>query len=125
MKGLKRNKRPFYYYLYKDRIPIIDEDGHRTGEYTLGYHPPVMVQGNISAGNGDAQVDLFGTGITYNKVIVLDTVDCPIDETTLLCVDIAPQPYNPLEVPVHDYIVKAVAKSLNTTAIAIELVHPE
>lgn len=125
MRGLRRNKRTFHYYLYNDRIPILDERGHKTGEYTLSYHPPVECKGNISAGNGDAQVELFGTGITYNKVIIVDDVNCPITETSLLCVDICPRPYNPCDVPPHDYVVKAVAKSLNSVAIAISMVNAD
>lgn len=122
MRVLKRNKKPFYYYIYKDKVPIVDENGHKTGEYTLTYYPPVQCKGNISAGGGDAQVELFGTNISYSKVILLDDVSSPITETTLLCVDIPPADYNPDNVPAHDYVVKAVAKSLNSVAIAISLV---
>lgn len=125
MKGLKRNKKTFYYYLYDGKVPVVDDDGNRTGEYVLGYHEPVECKGNISAGNGDAQVELFGTGVTYNKVIVLDDIKCPITETTLLCIDIPPQEYVPNEVPNHDYIVKAVARSLNSVAIAISQVNAD
>lgn len=122
MRILARNRQKFYYYLYKDRVPLYDENGNRTGEYTLTYHPAVECKGNISAGSGDAQVELFGTDIQYSKVIVLDDVKCPIDETTLLCVDIEPQSYDESGVPVYDYYVTAVAKSLNSVAIAINKV---
>lgn len=122
MRTLARNRRKFYYYLYKGKVPLYDTNGNRTGEYTLTYCPAVKCRGNISAGSGDVQVELFGTDVQYSKVIVLDDVKCPIDETTLLCVDIEPQPYDEMGVPAYDYYVTAVAKSLNSVAIAINKV---
>lgn len=125
MRTLERNKKGFYYYLYKGKVSLRDENDFRTGEEVLTYHPPVFCKGNISAGNGDAQAELFGSNVSYEKVIVLDDINCPIDETTLLCVDISPKLYNENETPAHDYIVKAVAKSLNVFAIAISKETPD
>lgn len=122
MRCLTKNKRPFYYYLYHDKKPIVDADGNKTGEYTLLYHRGVECHGNISAGSGDAQTELFGNNIRYEKVIVIDDPNCPIDENTVLCIDIKPCPYSDVETPKHDYIVKAVAKSLNSVSIAISKV---
>lgn len=122
MRILARNRRKFYYYLYKGKTALYDDNGHRTGEYTLSYETAVECMGNVSAGTGDAQVELFGTDIQYSRVIVLDDVNCPIDETTLLCVDIEPQSYDGTGVPVYDYYVTAVAKSINSVAIAINKV---
>lgn len=122
MRCLNRNKQTFYYYLYKDKIPVLDEDGNKTGEYILTYDRPVECRANISAGSGDAQIELFGTEITYNKVIVIDDPKCPIDVSTLICIDVKPKFYSANTTPVHDYIVKAVARSLNSVSIAISKV---
>lgn len=122
MRCLKRNKRTFYYYLYRDKIPTVDSDGNKTGEYTLIYDRAVSCEGNISAGNGEAQIELFGTNLVYEKVIVIDDIHCPIDENSVLCIDIVPKPYSSTETPEHDYVVKAVAKSLNSVSIAISKV---
>jgi len=122
MKCLKRNKQRFYYYLYKDKVPVTDDEGNKTGEYVLTYDRPVECWGNISAGSGDAQIELFGTSITYNKVIVLDNPKCPIDVSTLICIDIQPKSYSANTTPLHDYVVKAVARSLNGVSIAISKV---
>lgn len=123
MRCLKKNKQTFYYYLYGGKQPIKDAEGNLTGENAVAYLEPVEMQGNISAGSGDAQVELFGTNITFDKVIVLDDINCPIDTNSLLCLDITPQPYTPGETPEHDYIVKAVATSLNSVSIAISKVN--
>ena len=125
MRTLKKNQRSFYYYLYRDKVDAVDKDGYQTGEKVLRYHVPVECKGNISAGVGEKQVELFGSNVKYERVIIVDDINCPIDENSLLCVDIQPEPYNPNETPVHDYIVKAIAKSLNVFAIAISKEVPD
>lgn len=125
MRTLKKNQRSFYYYLYRDKVDAVDKDGYQTGEKVLRYHAPVGCKGNISAGVGEKQVELFGSNVKYERVIIVDDINCPIDENSLLCVDIMPEPYNPNETPVHDYIVKAIAKSLNVFAIAISKEVPD
>lgn len=125
MRTLNRNKQKFHYYLYRGKTELIDEDGFRTGEEILSYSPVQSCYGNISAGSGDAQAALFGSNIAYERVILLDDINCPIDENSLLCVDIEPQAYSANETPTHDYRVKAVAKSLNVFAIAISKETPD
>lgn len=125
MRTLNRNKQKFYYYLYRGKTELIDESGFRTGEEVLTYSPAQSCCGNVSAGSGDAQAALFGSNIAYERVIVLDDINCPIDENSLLCVDIEPQAYSANETPTHDYVVKAIAKSLNVFAIAISKETPD
>lgn len=123
MRCLQRNKQKFYYYLYGEKQPVKDTEGNLTGENAVTYFKAVKIEANISAGSGDAQVELFGTNITYDKVIVIDDINCPIDANSLLCLDITPREYIPGETPKHDYVVKAVAKSLNSISIAISKVN--
>lgn len=125
MRTLKKNQRSFYYSLYRDKVDAVDEDGHQTGEKVMLYYAPVECKGNISAGQGEKQIELFGSNVKYERVIIVDDIDCPIDENTLLCVDILPEPFKPNETPIHDYIVKAIAKSLNVFAIAISKEIPD
>lgn len=119
MRTLKRNQQRFYYYSYRDTVDAVDTDGNLTGEKTLVYAPPAECYGHISAGQGEKQVELFGSNVKYEKVIILDDMTCPIDENSILCIDIQPEPYNADATPKHDYIVNAVAKSLNVFAVAI------
>ena len=119
MRCLVRNKRPFYYALHKGQVELIDEYGNATGEYTISYDEPVMVLGNISAAQGEIQSRQFGEAESYDKVIVLDDKDTPIDEYTVLWVDTLPQPNE--DTP-YDYIVRKVARSLNSVSIAISKV---
>lgn len=122
MKGLRRNKRPFYYRLYSESIPVIDEDGFETGEKTVGYEEPVLMKANISPAVGEASIQLFGSYTDYDKVISTCEMDCPIDEHSVLFVDVEPVYEGGKLINTHDYIVKKVAKSLNSISIAIQKV---
>lgn len=120
MKIMERNKKNFWYCLYKGKTAIKDDYGNETGEYTIEYDDPVQVSGNVSAATGSAQTEQFGNLVGYDKVIVIDDITCPVDENTVLFVDKEPEFEN--DVPLYDYIVKRVAKSLNSVSYAISKV---
>ena len=120
MKCLERNKRTFRYSLYKGKEPITDEYGRKTGEYRIVYAEPVCMRANISPAGGSSQVEQFGSSEQYDKVIVTDDMSCPIDENTVLYVDCCPD-VSGNDVP-FDYIVKKVARSLNSISYAISKV---
>lgn len=118
MKVMERNKRTFWYCLYDRKEPIIDEDGNETGEEQIVYKPAKSLRANISAASGSSQVEQFGNLAGYDKVIVLDDTSCPIDENTVLFIDKDPE-YDDDGKPLYDYMVKRVAKSLNSVSIAV------
>ena len=123
MRCMARNKSKFYYASYIDNTEIIDEYGNATGEYTLSYGNPIECKANISAARGDAIIRQFGESESYDKVIVLDDINAPIDEHSILWVDTLPLlNENGTTATPHDYIVKRVAKSLNGVSIAIQKV---
>jgi hypothetical protein len=66
----------------------------------------------------------FGESESYDKVIVLDNPNTPIDEYAILWVDTLPHlnTDGTTDTP-HDYIVKKVARSLNNVSIAIRKVN--
>jgi len=144
MKSLQRNKQKFYYSNYAGKKSVVDDSGYETGEYEILYTPPLCTKANISAAQGETQIEQFGTSITYDRVIVT-TKQLPIDENSILWVDVLPDfgskalktekgklinckngevllagdavvPGN------YDYIVKKVAISLNSMSIAISKV---
>ena len=123
MRSLVRNKKEFYFAKYEGKNEIIDEYGNATGQYELIYSEPIRVQGNISAARGEIQSRQFGESESYDKVIVLDNTDIPIDEYSILWVDTPPSLNDTDEGTPHDYIVKQVAKSLNSVSIAISKVN--
>ena len=122
MRLVKRNLKPIWYCLYNGRIPVVDSDGYETGETEVSYSDPVMLKVNISPASGQAQNEMFGTLEDYDKVIITDQMNSPIDENTVLYVDRVPEQIDGVLQNSYDYIVKRVAKSLNHISIAISRV---
>lgn len=121
MRCLHRNKRKFYYALFKEKVAIKDEYGNDSGEYRVIYQTPVEMKANVSAATGEAQVEQFGNSLLYDKVIITDELDCPVDEHSVLCIDSLPSYDNDGNL-IFDYIVKKVAKSINTISFAVSKV---
>ena len=69
---------------------------------------------------GKSQLGMFGNLDSYDKVLITDDMNCPIDENTVLFVDREPD-YQDGK-PVYDYTIKRVAKSLNTISYAVSKV---
>lgn len=131
MRMMVRNKSEFYYSLYKEKIPKTDEYGNVTGEYDIIRDNPMKFVANISAAKGETSTRQFGESESYDKVIVMGNAAPPIDEYTVLWVDRTPQVDEDGALALndddevitpHDYIVKKVAKSLNSVSIAISKV---
>lgn len=122
MKTMERNKTSFWYLLYDKKVTVMDDDGNETGDYRVIYKEAVQRKENISAATGSAQVEQFGNFISYDKVIVTDDLSCPIDENSVLFIDKEPE-YDPDGNPLYDYIVKRVAKSLNSISYAVSKVN--
>lgn len=118
MKTMERNKSGFWYLLYARKEPVTDEDGNETGEETVVYKEAVPFRANVSAATGSSQVEQFGALSGYDKVIVTDDMSCPIDEHSILFLDKEPE-YDDDGRPLYDYMVKRVAKSLNSISYAV------
>lgn len=144
MRALNRNKRSFWYCLFEEKISKVDEYGNDTGEYIVRYGTPTKMSANISPASGYAQTEQFGNLDNYDKVIVTDWMECPIDENSVLFIDKGVEyadavtiDYRPsdtvlgedevipvtVEVPVYDYTVRRVAKSLNSISYAVSKVN--
>lgn len=121
MKVLNRNKTKFWYMLYDSRTAVVDEDGYQTGEDSVKYKSAVEAKANISAATGSAQIEQFGNFAGYDRVIMTDDMSCPIDENTVLFIDKEPE-YDADGMPLYDYVVKRVAKSLNSISYAVSKV---
>lgn len=122
MRTLARNKSTFWYALYLETEAVMDEYGNMTGEGRVIYSEPVEMKANISPATGYAQTEQFGNLDSYDKVIVTDDVNCPIDENSVLFIDKAPE-HNTDGDLMYDYTVRRVAKSLNSVSIAVRKVN--
>ena len=121
MRCMERNKTEFWYLLYDGKTMNVSDDGYETGQMSAKYRDAVKMRANISPASGAAQVEQFGQFVSYDKVIVTDDINCPVAEDTVLFVDKKPE-YDG-EKPMYDYIVKRVAKFLNSISIAISKVN--
>lgn len=117
MRTLIRNQVAFYYAQYVGKKELKDEYGNLSGEYEIIYGEPIKAFGNVSSAQGEIQTRQFGESETYDKVIVLENPSAPIDEYSILWVDKTPDNNSP-----HDYVVKKVARSMNSVSIAISKV---
>lgn len=117
MRCLILNKQSFYYATYLGKEAVTDSAGYLTGEYRINYSNAVPMSANIAPKGGDTQVQPFGNDVTFDRVIVTDDMNCPIDENSIICID------NPIiennKLKNYDYIVTKVAKSLNHISYAI------
>lgn len=120
MRALLRNKRKFWYANFDTQTQAVDEYGNETGEQIVQYTEPVEFEANISAARGTADLDAFGINSNYSKTIVTDDLTLPIDKNTILWVDCEPDDDGESGAIKHDYVVVAVAKSLNSLTIAIK-----
>lgn len=122
MRCLERNKQSFWYANYEGEQRPTDGDGFETGERRVVYSSPVQFRANVSPATGNSSVEQFGNSLQYDKVIVTDDLNCPIDEHSVLCIDGAPVTDSNGKLIEFDYIVKKIARSLNSVSIAVSKV---
>lgn len=118
MRCLNRNKQKFYYCLPIGAGDNYDEYGNLTGEHPIIYSIAFEEEANISPATGVSSTEQFGNLENYDKVIVTDNVNSPINENTVLFVD-KPVSFDDYGMPLYDYVVKRISKSLNHISIAI------
>ena len=120
MRDLEINKRTIYARNYIGVEEIKDEDDPTlyTGEKKVKYGAKYPIRTNISGARGQAEVELFGTDIAYDKTIVLDINKfnaLKITENTVLFV-------NSKDKDKYDYKIVKIADTINTVVIAIKRV---
>lgn len=120
MRLMNRNKRDIWYQTYEGITPetITDEYGNvlETGENSVSYSEPVMVRMSIGIASGVSSQEMFGGLDDYDRILITEDLNCPIDEHSVLYIETDPDEDD------YDYIVKRVAKSLNFIAYAVSKV---
>ena len=115
MKNLNRNKQQIYHSEYLGtKVPILDDGGFETGEYTTSYSEPAEFWINVSPPDGEMYADAFGGITNYDRVMSTNNVQCPIALGSRIWYKLSDteKPFN--------YEVVAVADSLNVIRYAIE-----
>lgn len=125
------NKQTFWYAPFDHRTQDTDEYGSVIGTPYNVYKPPRKYQANISPAKGETSVEAFGSDDSYDRTVVLDGDFSDIDEFSVLWIDVEPKLDENGELATDDdgnvltpynYIVKKVAKSLNSVLLAIKKV---
>lgn len=114
MRDLKRNQQTIWYALLNVSIDV-DEWGNTNDVKTYG--DPIETKMSLSANKGEASAQAFGADLSYDREMSTHDMNCPIDEYSRLWID--GRDTN----ETHNYIVKAVSKSLNCIRYAIERVN--
>lgn len=122
MRSLERNKRTFWYANYAGNEEIFS-NGKRTGQYKVKYGNPVEVRANVSAARGSLDDEHFGINADYDRTIATDKEDFGIDESSVLWIEKTPGiAADGSTATPWDYVVVKIARSLNSTTIAIKKV---
>ena len=114
MKALRRNRQKIYYASYLGETEVKDEYGDDTGEIIPEYSNPMPIYCNVSASRGLAESELFGINLDYSKTLCFGSANVPITEESILWIGRNPKNDK------HNYVVKAIAVSLNNTVIAVK-----
>ncbi len=114
MRDLKRNQQTIWYSLLN-----VSEDKDEWGNTKdiKSYGVPISAKMTLSGNKGEASEQAFGTDLKYDREMTTHDMSCPIDEYTHLWID------GRSTEETHNYIVKAVSKTLNCIRYAIEKVN--
>ena len=123
MRKSKKNAQKLFYSLYSSKIPILDDEGNPTFEYTNGYSEPVEFSDYVSPGKSDSTDSPFGTDLEYDRILLTYDMKIPIDEHSILWVGKQPVTNNGVtDFTSANYKVSAPpVYGLNAIQIAISL----
>ena len=114
MRDLKKNQQQIFYSLLNVSV---GEDEWGNTEDIKTYGEPVGIYISVSANKGEVSQQAFGAELDYDREMTTHNMNCPIDEYTHLWID------GRSTTDTHNYIVKAVSKSLNCIRYAIKKVN--
>ena len=119
---MEKYKTTIWYRLYQGMEKAYDSQGRFIGNKPK-YSAPTPFRIHVGWARGTADTEMFGINVDYDKPMVTNKLDCPIDETSVLLVDHKPTYTDgELDIP-YDYVVKKVAKSKNYITYAIKMVN--
>ena len=114
------NKTKHYVLNYLGEVDVRDSNNNLTGEKTISYTRPIVFMGHVSGAKGSSQVEIFGTDVAYDKVLVITKAlrdKLKITENSVFFIDIKPK-YDGTT-PLYDYRVKRISPTINEVAIAL------
>lgn len=121
MRCARINQRRIYYATYLGRTDVVDASGYDTGESVVSYSTPVEIMANVSPATGETDVAYFGNDLTYDRVIIIDDPNTPINEQSVMVID-RDLAFDASGNLLFDYVVKRVARHLQFAVIAVSKV---
>ena len=114
MRNLKRNQQQIWYSLLNVSA---GEDEWGNTEDVKTYGEPTSMYISVSSDKGEISQQAFGMDLDYDREMITHDMSCPIDEYTHLWIGGIDTSQK------HNYVVKAVSKSLNCIKYAIKKVN--
>lgn len=114
MRCLARDKSTVWVSLYEESVEELDEQGRRTGNHVAVRSEPFEVRASVSAARGSVYEDAFGQSVNYDRSVLIEDVDTPISESTVMWIDADPA------VDEWDYKVSAIARTPNVVKVAVK-----
>lgn len=114
MRCLARDKSAVWVSLYEESREVTDAEGRRTGEHVVVRSDPFEVDASVSAARGSVYEDGFGQSVDYDRAVLLDDVDVPVTEASVLWIDADPATDE------WDYKVSAIARTPNLLKVAVK-----
>lgn len=133
MRSLERDKRLVLVSFYVEKRACVDDEGRLTGRHEVVRTEPMPLLCTVSASKGTAENSAFGIDLDYDRTLVIDDPDYPIDEASVLWIDNVPEQEPSAGEDEafgrdlsggrpHDYTVTRVARSQNCVAVAAKRV---
>lgn len=123
MRNAKINEKSLFVCNIEDEVAIVDSQGYKTGEKKIIYSQPIYFKASVSGARGNANVEAFGTDVSYDKTIVMSIKkleELGITENSVLFIDNKPSYEG--DDPLYDYSVSRIATSVNEAVIAVSKV---
>lgn len=119
MRAMRINERTFYYAVMTGYEIKRDSYGNEIGRKAI-YESVQKAKGHFSAGGGEIGSSKFGVLTDYNKVLNPMPLNFPMDETSLIWVDVVPviNEDGSSDTP-PDYAVRHISTSVNHKSYAL------
>lgn len=117
MRCLDRDRRSVFIARYVERAAVKTESGKLTGRYEAIYSDPVEFFPTVSATRGEAEYDIFGTALDYDRSLTIDDPMFEVGESDVLWLDKTPDENTPF-----DHRVSAIAHGGTYTVVAVKRV---
>ena len=118
MRSLRRNERRFWYANYAGNEEILSD-----GQYKVKYGKPAEARANVSAARGALDDEHFGINADYDRTITTCDKSLNLAESSVLWIEKTPEiAADGSTATPWDYVVVKIARSLNSTTIAIKKV---